>query len=217
MKSKKIGNLLLVTTIAISLLVIIISNLQNPPQQSIASIPPNTINQKSFLNISSNLLFWTLITFIALTALLSKYAWKPIIHILDQRSQLIQSQIQDAQKSKQDAQNLLDQQKLILNQAKQEAQKIIQLSKNQASKQSQHIIHQAQQHASSILNSAQIQIQKSKNSALKDIKSQITSLSFSIAQKLIAQSLNPKDHQKIVDDAILTYEQSNQQFDHAKS
>jgi len=48
------------------------------------------------------LYIWTIVTFLALVALLAKFAWRPLLAALDERQQAIRKSLDDARQAKQD-------------------------------------------------------------------------------------------------------------------
>ena len=54
----------------------------------------------SLLDINPGLIIWTTVTFIALSFLLKKFAWKPILNALDLREGAIRESLEKAEKAK---------------------------------------------------------------------------------------------------------------------
>ena len=61
------------------------------------------------LSFPVDLGFWTLIVFLGLLAVLTKFAWKPIMEGLDAREKSISDSIESAAKAKEDAESKLKQ------------------------------------------------------------------------------------------------------------
>ena len=65
-------------------------------------------------------IFWTLVTFLFLAWLLSKFAWKPLLGALNEREQAIQATIEQAERERSEAGDMLAQQKELVTQARRE-------------------------------------------------------------------------------------------------
>ncbi len=52
------------------------------------------------------LFLWTILTFLVLLVLLAKFAWKPLLTLLDRREEMIRLSLDDAEKAKQELQRL---------------------------------------------------------------------------------------------------------------
>ena len=67
--------------------------------------------QEGLLRVEPGLLLWTIITFIVLLTILWKAAWKPVVEALDARAEKVRSDIENADRSRQQAEKLLAQHK----------------------------------------------------------------------------------------------------------
>src|SRR4030042_672984 len=76
------------------------------------------------------LIIWTIISFFLLLGLLWKVAYPQILKGMKKREETIKQQLEEAQKTKKEAENLLEDYKRQLAEARSEAQKIINKSLN---------------------------------------------------------------------------------------
>ena len=83
------------------------------------------ILEKGLLRVEPGLLLWTIITFVVLLVILWKAAWKPVVEALDARAEKVRSDIENADRSRQEAEKLLAQHKSMMDNAKNEAAKIM--------------------------------------------------------------------------------------------
>ncbi len=72
-----------------------------------------------------------LVIFHMLMLLLKKFAWGPLMGIMQQREELVASEIEAAEKARKEAQQLLEEQKSLLKEARTEAQSIVENAKKQ--------------------------------------------------------------------------------------
>ncbi|KIA98038.1 MULTISPECIES: F0F1 ATP synthase subunit B [unclassified Flavobacterium] len=160
------------------------------------------------LTSPESLIFWTTIIFIVFFILLAKYAWKPILGAVKSREESINEALASAEAARREMQNLTADNERILKEARAERdamlkearemkEQIIAESKNEAQEQGQKLIAQAK-----------AAIENEKNAAMAELKSQVSTLSLSIAEKLLKEELSSKESQtklveKMLDDVKL--------------
>lgn len=148
------------------------------------------------------LIFWTWISFIVLLVLLKKFAYPQILKGLKKREETIQQQLEEARRTKQEAQNLLEEYRQQLAEARSEAQKIINEGKQLGENMRKEILQKAQQESNEIVKRAQEEIELQKQKALLELKEKIADLSLAAASKIMKKSLDPKDHRRLIEDYL---------------
>ena len=147
------------------------------------------------LTSPESLIFWTTIIFIVFFFLLAKFAWKPILGAVKSREESINNALASAEAARLEMQNLTADNERILKEARAERdamlkearemkEQIIAESKNEAQEQGQKLIAQAK-----------LAIENEKNAAMAELKSQVSNLSLSIAEKLLKEELSNKESQ----------------------
>jgi F-type H+-transporting ATPase subunit b len=148
------------------------------------------------------LIIWTLVSFFILLVLLKKVAFPPILKGMKKREETIKQQLDDAQKTKKEAETLLDDYKRQLADARSEAQKIINEGKGLGESIRKEVIQKAQEESNQIVKRAQEEIELQKQKALMELQEKIADLSVMAASKVINKSLNLEDHRRLVEDYI---------------
>ena len=148
------------------------------------------------------LIIWTLVSFFILLVLLKKVAFPPILKGMKKREETINQQLDDAQKTKKEAETLLDDYKRQLADARSEAQKIINEGKGLGESIRKEVIQKAQEESNQIVKRAQEEIELQKQKALMELQEKIADLSVMAASKVINKSLNLEDHRRLVEDYI---------------
>jgi len=147
------------------------------------------------LTSPESLIFWTTIIFIVFFILLAKFAWKPILGAVKSREESINNALASAEAARLEMQNLTADNERILREARAERdsmlkearemkEQIIADSKNEAQEQGQKMIEQAK-----------VAIESEKNAAMAELKLQVSTLSLSIAEKLLKEELSNKESQ----------------------
>ena len=107
-----------------------------------------------------------------------------------------------AEKSRQEAAKLLEEQRALLKEARTEAQELIENAKKQADIQREEIIVSARSEADRLKESAKLEIEQQKEKAVAAIREQVASLSVLIASKVIEKELSEEDQEKFINDYI---------------
>jgi len=155
------------------------------------------------------LFLWTILTFLVLLVLLAKFAWKPLLALLDRREEMIRQSLDDADKAKQELQRLQQESKEILSKARVEAQSILAKSRSQAEKLKGELRQAAKVQADSILRDAEKQIQVETEKAIAVIKNEVVDLSLLVASKLIKKNLSKEDNQSLIEESLKQVESSS--------
>lgn len=136
--------------------------------------------------------------FIVLMILVKKYAWGPVMDMMQKREDYIANEIEVAEKNRLEAEKASKEANERLIQTKQEAQKIIDDAKNAGLKQEQDIIEAARKEAERIKIAAQEEIQNEKEKAIKALQDQVASLSVLIASKVIEREISAQDQEELI-------------------
>jgi F-type H+-transporting ATPase subunit b len=148
------------------------------------------------------LIIWTLISFFILLILLKKVAYPQILKAMKNREDTIRQQLEEAQKTRKEAETLLEDYKRQLAEARFEAQKVINEGKELGENMRKEVIQKAQEESNQIVKRAQEEIELQKQKALLELQERIADLSIMVASKVINKTLNPEDHRRLVEEYI---------------
>ena len=154
------------------------------------------------LSVNSGLAFWTTLTFILLLLLLTKFAWKPILSALKQREDAIKDSLEQAEKAKDEAKQILAQNQDSLAKAEEESKKVIEQSRLFAENMKEQMIKDSKEQAKKIIDEASAEIDRKKNAAFDELKNQIAEISIQAAEKILKQNLDADKNKVIVDKYI---------------
>lgn len=145
-----------------------------------------------------NMLF-IIISFLVLMVILKKVAYGPLTKVLDERAAKISSDIDSAEKARQEAEKLAAQRQSELADTRQQATKVIADAKASAQKQSETLLAAASERATLINQQAQTDAEKLKEDAISNAKDDVAALSVAIASKLMQKELSLDDQQALID------------------
>ncbi len=156
----------------------------------------------TLLDVNPGLIFWTVITFIALMLVLKKVAWKPILAALDQREKAIKEALEKADKAKEEAQRLMDENKANLARAEEESRKIIEQSRAYADKLKDQMLQESKVQAKKMVDDASAEIDRKKEAAFNDLKTQVADIAIKAAEKILKENLNKDAQNRIVNNYL---------------
>ena len=154
------------------------------------------------------LAIWTIFTFLVLVALLSKFAWKPLMLMLDTRQESIKKSLADADTAKRELERLQEESSHIIRKARVEAESILSKSWSDAEKLREEMKVKAKAEADAIVKESQRQIEIEAGRALRQIRSEVADLSIAIASKVIQRNVSKEDNDRLIQDTLKQIESS---------
>ncbi|MBR5958521.1 MAG: F0F1 ATP synthase subunit B [Salinivirgaceae bacterium] len=153
------------------------------------------------------LLFWTVLIFLILVFLLAKFAWKPILRMVEERTKNIEDALNSAENAKKEMAGLKAENEQIMKEARAERDKIVREAREMKDKIIEESKETAKAEADKILAQARKLIDDEKRAAMNELKDQVAELSVAIAEKILTKELSDKKKQAELIDDIL--QQSN--------
>ena len=148
------------------------------------------------------LFIWTIATFLVLLFLLQRYAWKPLLQALENRQEMIRKSLDDADRAKNELQQVQEESNRIVGKARVDADAIIAASRADAMKLQEELRAKARAEADGIVKNAERQIQQETDRSLAQIREEAVDVSLSIASKLIQRNLSEEDNATLIEDAL---------------
>ena len=148
------------------------------------------------------LFIWTILTFLTLLALLTRFAWKPLLAALDRRQQLIAGAIEESKKAREEVERVRQESAQILAKSRVDAEAIVSRARGDASVFQEEMRRKAMADAQGIVQRAEKQIELEKNRAIKEIRRETVDLSVAIASKLLRRNITKEDNLALIDDTI---------------
>lgn len=153
------------------------------------------------VSLNGTLLF-QFINFIILVLILAKFAYKPLLKVLEERRNKIASDLDDAAKAREEAAKLKADYETQLQNARVEAQSIIDQAKKQAEKEAQAQLDAIRAQIDREKQVAQAEIKNEREAAIKQMRNEVVTLSMAVAEKLLQKNMNNDMNAKLVADCI---------------
>ena len=142
------------------------------------------------------LFVWTILAFLVEFLILKKFAWKPILATLNDREKSIADSIASADKVRQEMESMKSENEQLLNQAREERSLMLKEAKDTKDKIVNDAKSQAIEEANKIMADARAQIQNEKMAALTDVKNQMGKLVIEVSEKVLRKELSDKSAQE---------------------
>ncbi|WP_245680500.1 F0F1 ATP synthase subunit B [Bacillus marinisedimentorum] len=147
-------------------------------------------------------IIFSLAAFLILLALLRKYAFGPLMKIMQDREDHIAGEIEAAEKNRKEAEKIAADQREALKEARQEAHDMIENAKKLGEQQQQDIIAAARAEAERMKEGALKEIEQEKEAAVRQVRDQVASLSVMIASRVIEKELDAEAQDELINQYI---------------
>ena len=154
------------------------------------------------IEINPGLIIWTIVTFVCLCIVLAKFAWKPILKILSDREEKIRGALEEADRARSQAAEMIKQNEKNLARAEEEYQKMIREGKAFAEKIKDDIVVKAKQQAQQELERAAEEIQRNVEAAKLQLRSEVADLAIKATEKILEETLDENRQKKLTDSVI---------------
>ena len=153
-------------------------------------------------NPFTSTLFWQIVAFVILWILLARFVFKPISNIIKKREEKISASVNDADKLKEDAEKMLAEYRQKLDEARVEAQTIVEQSKTIGENLKNELFEKAKMESSQMIADARKEIERERDKALSSIKENVVDLTLLATEKLIGKAMKEEDHLRLIEESI---------------
>src|SRR3954454_17910664 len=151
---------------------------------------------------SAGLMIWTLIAFGISVYILNKYAFPRIVEALDKRRKAIEESIDSAQRTKQEADELLEEYRARLKEARDQAEDIVVRARRAADSLQDESKEAAVKQREELLQQTRRDIEAETRRALDQIRKEVANLTVVATEKVTRKSLDDDDHKRLVEEAL---------------
>jgi F-type H+-transporting ATPase subunit b len=166
------------------------------------AVPAPVLAAGSLTTINPGLTLWAAITFLVLLGVLYKFAWGPIVKMLDDRARTIHEAIDAAKKERAEAERMLAEQKESLARATREAADLAKRNQQEVEALRQELTARARKEAEELVASARKQIVEEKSKAVSELRGMAADLAIDAASRLVKASLDEKAQRQLVEDYL---------------
>jgi F-type H+-transporting ATPase subunit b len=148
------------------------------------------------VNINATLIA-QILNFLFLVFVLAKFAYKPLLNIMEERKNKIAADLEAADAAKAEAEAVKSEYAAKLADARQEAQAIVEAARKSAQAAHDKIMAETKAEQDQVVAAAKEAIELEKQKALADVRAQVISLSMMAASKIVEQKLGSEEDKKM--------------------
>lgn len=154
------------------------------------------------VKVVPGLMIWTLLAFGASFLVLRKWAWPAIAKVLDERQQQIVGSIDAAEKTRAEADQLLEEYRRRLAEAREQADEIVAKARKAADAAADQAAAEGRAKRDEQLAAAKRDIEAETRRSLDMIRKEVAELTVLATEKVTRKSLDSEDHRRLIEDAL---------------
>jgi F-type H+-transporting ATPase subunit b len=148
------------------------------------------------------LMIWTLIAFGIALFLLQRLAFPRIGEALDKRRRAIEESIDAAERTRIEADALLEEYRARLREAREQADDIVSRARKAADRVQEEQLAQAKESREELMERTRRDIEAETRRALEEIRGEVANLTVIATEKLTRKSLDDADHRRLIEEAL---------------
>lgn len=153
----------------------------------------------NLLDPKAGLMVWTLLIFIFLLVVLSKFAYKPLLAAVEAREAALEKAITDAKRDRDDAAKLLAEQQKTLAETRADVQKVMADGRAAAESLRAEMIEKVKAEGADMLDRTRREMQAEKENAVAELRREAVDLAISGASKVIGRNLDSAMDRSLVE------------------
>lgn len=145
---------------------------------------------------------YSLVVFLLLLTVLSKFAWGPVTEGLDQREANIRRNIEDAEASRVRSEELLAERSAQLDAVQDEVREILAEARRDAEHTKSEILADAQKEAEATKRRAIDEVNRARDQALNDLFSTMSNQVATATEHVLGRAINDEDRTRLIDQSL---------------
>src|SRR6267143_2991660 len=143
-------------------------------------------------DINVALVVWTTVTFALLIVVLGKFAWGPILQMIETREKTIADAIESAKRERAEAEKAAAEMRASLEKARAEADEMVRKNQQEVAAAKAELMEQARKQSEELLKQARSAIEEERRAAVAELRSQVVDLAIEAAGRLLATQMDEK-------------------------
>ncbi|MCZ6891697.1 MAG: F0F1 ATP synthase subunit B [Chloroflexi bacterium] len=143
-----------------------------------------------------------LVNFTLLLAILYVVGYKPILRILNQRTERIRGSLEEAEQIRAESEVRQEEMKRELDQARQEGQVLITQARELADRYRDEERQKAKVEAEAFLTRARSDIERERDNAIEEVRQQFADLAITAAERVVERSLDKDAHREVIEKVL---------------
>jgi F-type H+-transporting ATPase subunit b len=148
------------------------------------------------------LMIWTLVVFVISMYVLSKVAFPRIAEALDKRQRAIEESIDIAERTRTEAQRLLEEYRERLTEARAQADTIVARARKTAENNEAEALAEARRKREEMMAQTRRDIEQETRRAIQEIRAEVANLTVLATEKVTRKTLTEDDQRRLVEEAL---------------
>jgi F-type H+-transporting ATPase subunit b len=166
------------------------------------SLPVAASSGNFLVSPSLGLMVWTLLAFIATLWVLKRYAFPRINEALEKRQRAIEDSIDAAERTRREADELLEEYRERLKEARAQAEEIVTRARKAAETAERETLEDAREKREELLEQTRRDIEAETQRALQEIRKEVADLTVLATEKVTRKALTAEDQRRLVEEAL---------------
>jgi F-type H+-transporting ATPase subunit b len=168
----------------------------------LAPIPLASGSGSFLITPNVGIMIWTIVVFAISLLILRKWVYPVIAEALDKRAKTIAGDIDAAEQTRKDADQLLEEYRERLKEARAQSEEIVQRARQTADSHEHESRERGQEILAEAAKRAERDIEAATKRALDDIRREVADLTVMATEKVTRKTLNDSDQRRLVEEAL---------------
>ena len=143
-----------------------------------------------------------LVNFLLVLLLLYRFAYKPILRLMDQRAERIRESLEAADTARQEAASSQEAIQEQITEARREGQRIMDQAREASERFRTEEMDKARQEAEAFVERAKEDIARERDTALQEVRASFGDLAITAAERVIRSSLDRQAHEELINQVL---------------
>jgi F-type H+-transporting ATPase subunit b len=142
------------------------------------------------LGINLKIFIAQLVNFVVVLLVLWKFAYKPIVDLLDKRAKKVEESVKQAEHIEKRVQEIEDEQHEVIAKAKSEASQILEKGREDAEKQKTAFIAKTKDEVAQVVQKGKEQLKNEKEQMIREAKEDIVKIAVAASEKILKETVD---------------------------
>ena len=156
----------------------------------------------SFTDPNFALSFWTAVTFALLIVVMGKFAWVPILAMLETREKTIAEAIESAKRERAEAEKAATEMRLTLDKVRAEAAELTRKNQQEIAAAKAALMAEAKKESEELLVQARKSIQEERRQAVAELRNLAVDLAIEAAGRLLQTQMDASKQRQLVEEYL---------------
>ena len=147
--------------------------------------------------------------FVAIVVLLTWLLYKPLLRVLDQRSERIRESLEASERAREEVARSQEEMQRQIEESRAEGQQLIAQARDVADRFREEELAKARDEIAAQRSRAEADIQRERDAAIEDIRREFAGLAVVAAERVIRRSLDESGHEELIEQVLREVSQTN--------